>query len=139
MVRKFKGSGLLGLSGYEISVYSAFRSSNEGMKASQISEISGVPNSKVYAVLKTLENKGLVRHLVFRSIGKFKNIDTKTFEKLRSLARTYGLRITLNSPCYFNGERAKVSKCFVALPVRRYVKKRITLLKRNIRLLEKLI
>jgi len=50
----------LGLTDYEMRVYVALLE-NGGMTANQISEIAGVPYSKIYEILESLEEKGWIR------------------------------------------------------------------------------
>ena len=49
----------IGLTGYEIKTFSALLKS-EGLIASDLSQKSGVPYSKIYEVLGTLEDKGWI-------------------------------------------------------------------------------
>jgi DNA-binding transcriptional ArsR family regulator len=138
---------VLGLNKYESMAYSALCSSKGFMKAGKLSKISKVPQSKIYGVLKTLEEKGLVKVGVFRPTPEeFKNLDFKTFKKIKDFCMMYGLRISFLPPSWRNkrykrpidenGRTLQHSKCYKALPLERYTKKKIARLKSEIRLLE---
>jgi hypothetical protein len=141
---------VLGLNGYEVRVYSVLCASDNPMKARKVAEISGVPHARVYDVLLSLEKKGLVKTKIYMpEIEKFEEIDFKTFKKIKDFGLRYGLRISFMSPSSIKhrngyktdetGRTLQHSKCYVALPISRYVKRSVAQLKKNIKLIEKLV
>lgn len=101
----------LGLTGYEIKVYLSLLETGS-MTASDVSKKSGVPYSKIYEVLNSLENKGWLESASSRPQKFFPKSPLTALEAMRmrienGIKDNEGLIITELMPVY---ERVALKK-----------------------------